>query len=107
MDPTKIFDHPKRKLDINLVKVVDGLQKFKDVNVSYHLVVHMEGHTQSFGTDNVSTVYDANKEQFEKALIDDALDLCDRKGPERDVDTRAVAKKRAYVLKHGEGLEKL
>ena len=80
MAPTKNCDHPKRKLDINLVKVVDGLQKFKDVNVSYHLVVHMEGHTQSFGTDNVSTVYDANKEQFEKALIDDALDLCDRAG---------------------------
>ena len=107
MAPSKHCDHPKRKLDKNLVKVLDALQKLKDVNVSYHLVVHMEGHSQSFGTDNACNVFEENKEQFEKALIDDALNLCDREGPESDVDTRAVAKKKAYALKHGEGLERL
>ena len=105
MAPSKHCDHPKRKLDKNLVKVLDALQKLKDVNVSYHLVVHMEGHSQSFGTDNACNVFEENKEQFEKALIDDALNLCDREGPESDVDTRAVAKKKAYALKHGKGMD--
>ena len=45
-------------------------------DVSYHLVVHMEGTSQSFGTPNAIKVYEENEEDFLTALADDAIDLC-------------------------------
>ena len=65
---SKHCDHPKRKLNSNLGKIIESLFKLEDVNVSYHLVVHMQGTSQSFGTPNAIKVYEENKEELKKAL---------------------------------------
>ena len=82
------------------------------MNVSYHLVIHMEGENQEYGTPNASRVYNEHKEDFKDALIEDALESCANKvddGAKEDAahNTNAVAKEQAYLLKHGVGLQKL
>ena len=73
---SKHCDHPKRKLNSNLGKIIESLSNLEEINVSYHLVVHMEGTRQSFGTPNAIKVDEENEEDFQRALVDDAIDLC-------------------------------
>ena len=82
------------------------------MNFSYHLVIHIEGVNQDYGTPNTSRVYNEHKEDFKDALIEDALESCANKvddGAKEDAahNTNAVAKEQAYLLKHGVGLRKL
>ena len=74
--PGKKCDHPKRKLNTNLTKILQGLSNLKDMNVSYHLALHMNGKDQTFGTENSSKVFEEHKAEFHDALVLDALDLC-------------------------------
>ena len=111
MSSAKNVDHPKRKTNCNLVKAVEALTNLKEMNVSFHLVVHMEGKSQTFGTNNCVKTFDKYKKDFEEALIEDALDLCaavidDTEEVEEDVDPKNVAKKRAYKLKNGKELKR-
>ena len=69
---SKHCDHPKRKLNSNLGKIIESLSNLEEINVSYHLAVHMEGTSQSFGTPNAIKVYEENEEDFRTALVDDA-----------------------------------
>ena len=110
MSTVKRCDHPKRKIDVNLTKVVDSLNKLKKVNVSYHLVVHMEGTSQSFGTPSASKVFQEHKEEFDGALIEDAVDMCATAASDRRVEknrTKDMTKEKAYELKNGKELRKL
>ena len=74
--PGSKIDHPKRKLDRNMTKIVEGLSNLSNMNVSYHLVVHMDGKDQTFGTERSSKVFEEHKAEFRDALVLDALDLC-------------------------------
>ena len=82
------------------------------MNVSYHLVVHMDGKDQTFGTERSSKVFEEHKAEFRDALVLDALDLCADKVEENGRDKaksdelKAAAKERAYLLKHGSELQK-
>ena len=115
MSPAKTCDHPKRKLNTNLVKAIDALTRLQEMNVSYHLVVHMEGRSQSFGTGNVRKLFDEHKQEFDQALIDDAIELCEATLQDEtpaepnavEVDLKSLAKEKAYALKHGQGLQRL
>ena len=78
---SKHCDHPKRKLNSNLGKIIESLSNLEEINVSYHLVVHMEGTSQSFGTPNAIKVYEENEEEFRRALVDDGIDLCGAADP--------------------------
>ena len=101
-------DHPTRKLNRNLGKILNGLRSLKDINVSYHLVIHMEGRTQVHGTPNACRVFDVHKDELENALVDDAIELCGNKVDEGALEeTETPAKEQAFVLKHGLGLQRL
>ena len=106
--PVKI-DHPKRKLENRISKILDGLSELTAANASHHLVIHNEGHTQSYGTENVREVFERNKEVFEDALKNDALKLCNDKldevsENENPTNGKDDAKDQAYRLKNGAGL---
>ena len=105
--PVKI-DHPKRKLEKCIAKILDGLSELTAANVSHHLVIHNEGHTQSYGTENVREVFERNKEVFEDALKNDALKLCNDKLDEvSENENPTNGKDQAYRLKNGAGLARL
>ena len=109
--PKKI-DHPKRKLENCIAKILDALSELTAANVSHHLVIHNEGHTQSYGTDNAREVFAKNKEDFEDALKNDALTLCNNKLDEVSENSNPTngkdeAKDKAYKLKNGAGLAQL
>ena len=110
--PGKKCDHPKRKLNTNLTKIIQGLSNLKDMNVSYHLALHMNGKDQTFGTENSSKVFEEHKAEFHDALVLDALDLCAARVDEdvqektKEDDLKVVAKERLHLLKHGSGLQK-
>ena len=67
------IDHPKRKLENCIAKIQDALSELTAANVSHHLVIYNEGHTQSYRTDNAREVFVKNKEDFEDALKNDKL----------------------------------
>ena len=105
--PVKI-DHPKRKLEKCISKLLDGLSELTAANVSHHLVIHNEGHTQSYGTENVREVFERNKEVFEDALKNDALKLCNDKLDEvSENENPTNGKDHANRLKNGAGLARL
>ena len=92
---------------------MESLSNLEEVNVSYHLVVHMQGTSQSFGTPNATKVYEENEETFRKALVDDAINLCGA-ALERDDEEVAseknykdIAKEKAFQLKHGKEFQRL
>ena len=105
--PVKI-DHPKRKLEKCIAKILDGLSELTAANVSHHLFIHNEGHSQSYGTENVREVFERNKKVFEDALKNDALKLCNDKLDEvSENENPTNGKDQAYRLKNGAGLARL
>ena len=106
--PAKKY-HPKRQLENCLTKILDALPGLTEANVSHHLVIHYEGHTQSYGTDHVKEVFARNKEDFEDALKNDALKLCSNKLDDEAAETEnpGNGKIEVYKLRNGTGLAKL
>ena len=102
-------NNPKRRLDNCLTKILDALPELTAANVSHHLVIHFEGHTQSYGTDHVKEVFERNKEDFEDALKNDALKLCSDKLDDEVAETEnpGNSKGEVYKLRNGTGLTRL
>ena len=106
MSPARNVDHPSRKIDSNLCRAVESLQLLKEMNISFHLAVHMGGKTQTFGTESCKNVFETHKEEFEGALIADVLELCNAAvDTPSDPNSAASAQEIAENLRHGQGLD--
>ena len=66
----------KSKVNTAVEKAVSALLELRKAKVAFHLVVHAEGRTQSFGTKKASAQFDTVKEVFEHALLSDVVDMC-------------------------------
>ena len=78
---------------------MDALPGLTEANVSHHLLIHYEGHTQSYGTDHVKEVFARN----------DALKLCSNKLDDEaaEAENPGNGKIEVYKLRNGTGLAKL
>ena len=102
-------DHPTRKLNSNLQKAVDALSKLEEVNVSYHLFVHVDGRRQIFGTPNCLKTFKKYEKEINKALVEDILDACKDtvdNGNQSEVIQKDSFNAKLNKLKHGDEFEK-
>ena len=102
-------DHPTRKLNSNLQKAVDALSKLEEVNVSYHLFVHVDGRSQIFGTPNCLKTFKKYEKEINKALVEDILDACKDtvdNGNQSEVIQNDSFNAKLNKLKHGDEFEK-
>ena len=65
-----------KKTDRAVNKAVESLMEVTKYKVSFHLVVHKDGETKSFGTKNAADAFENVRERFEEALIQDIVTMC-------------------------------
>ena len=66
----------KVKASRDVRKAVESLLELSKCRVSFHLAVHMDGKTKSFGTKYACERFEEVREVFEGALLKDVVHLC-------------------------------
>ena len=66
----------RKQTDRAVNKAVESLMEMTKSKVSFHLVVHKDGETKSFGTKNAADTFEDVKDRFEEALIKDVFIMC-------------------------------